>query len=607
MSEGGDAASPDREVDVLIVGGGAAGLTSALLLSDLGVDFLLVERHSGTSLLPKAHILNPPTMEVFDRAGIADEVYAAGTPHENFSAATWHTSLGGDEAWDGRLFYRCDTWGGGSLEELYAKSTPYKFGNLNQKLMEPLLRRHAEERSPGKLLFHHDVVSFGQDGDGVWAQVTDRDRGNTFTVRSQYAIAADGGRTIGPGLGVEMVGPDPFVDMISVHFRADLSDVLPDDDSLHRLFVDPQLDGSMVLADIVAMGPDRWGRHSDEWHLLITLPVEAEAERQSYDESRAAADVRRHLKLDRLELEVLDISHWLIRSAVADRYRDGRFFLVGDAAHRHSPNGGLGMNTGVQDVANLTWKLAAVLEGKAGPGLLDSYERERRPVGQTNVDWATFHFFNYMSATAGFGLVSGAPEDWNRGTLEALFGEGLGGKARRAILNDFYETLQWEYGEADVELGFEYADSSVVVPDGSEAPPRCPHGQRHVPTARPGHRVPHAWIEREGERISTQHLMRRDGFVLLVGAGGEPWKAAAERASSEFGVPVDVFEISPDSDPTGDWERYRGHDDGGAVLVRPDTHVAFRALTAPEQHAAALSGAVSTALARSGPPASSRS
>jgi len=591
----------DREVEVLIVGGGAAGLTAALLLGDLGVDFLLVERHPGTSLLPKAHILNPATMEIFDRIGIADEVYAAGTPNENFSAATWHTSLGGDEKWDNQLFYRCDTWGGGALADIYATSTPYPFGNLNQKLMEPLLRRHADERTPGRVLFGHEVVDFGQGPNGVWADVLDREGETTVRVSARYAIAADGGRTIGPALGVEMVGPDPFVDMISVHFRADLSNVFEDDESLHRLFVDPQLDGSMVMSDIVAMGPNRWGRNSEEWHLLITLPVEAESERQSYDEAQAIADVRRHLKLPSLEMEVLEISHWLIRSAIADRYRDGSFFLAGDAAHRHSPNGGLGMNTGIQDVANLCWKLAAVVAARAAPALLDSYEVERRPVGAQNVEWATFHFFNYMSATAGFGLIPGAPTEWNRGVLEALFGVGLAGEARRTMLGDYAETLQWEYGEADVELGFEYADSPAVTPDGSQAPPRCPRGQVHVQDARPGHRVPHAWIVRGDERVSTHHLMRQDGFTLLVGSRGEDWVVAAVALSDELAIAIDVYAVGADTDnldADGAWATLRGHDDHGAVLVRPDSHVVFRSASATSDHREVLGNALRTALAR---------
>jgi 2,4-dichlorophenol 6-monooxygenase len=592
-----------RATDVLIVGGGAAGLTAALLLADQGVDFVLVERHPGTSLLPKAHILNPVTMEIFDRAGIAGEVYAAGTPNEHFSAATWHTSLGGDQPWDARSFYRCDTWGGGALAERYAAATPYRFGNLNQKLLEPLIRRHVDARAPRRTLFGHEVTAFGQDADRGWAQVTPRDGGEPFTIEAAYCLAADGGRTIGPGLGVELVGPDPFVDMISVHFRADLSEAFHDDASLHHLFVDPQLDGSMVLSDIVAMGPDRWGRHSEEWHLLITLPIEATSARESYDETQAVADVRRHLKLGDLPLEVLEISHWLISSAVADRYRAGRFFLAGDAAHRHSPNGGLGLNTGIQDVANLTWKLAAVLGGRADASLLDSYEQERRPVGARNVEWATFHFFNYLSAAAGFGLMPGAPAAWNRDVLEALFGDDLTGAARRAILTDYYATLQWEYGEVDVELGFEYADSATVSPDGSPAPPRCPHGQDHTPEARPGHRVPHAWLVRDGHRRSTQQLVRRDGFTLLVGAAAGAWEAAAEAVATQLGVPIDVQRIGGAEgwdDVDGTWGRLRGHVDGGAVLVRPDVHVVFRALTAPDDHRDALAAALERALSRTG-------
>lgn len=590
----------DREVDVLVVGGGASGLFTALLLGDLGVDVLLAERHAGTSLLPKAHILNPPTMELFDRAGIAEEVYAAGTPNEHFSQAGWYTSLGGEEPWDGQLIFRCDTWGGGDLADEYARSTPYRFGNLNQRLMEPVLRRHAEERNPDGILFGHEVSDWSEDADGITATIAPRDGSASFTVRAQYVVGADGGRTVGPRLGIELAGPDPFVNMVSVHFSADLSPYVDNDRELHMLFVAPQLDGEFALADIVAVGPDRWGRHSQEWHLLITLPVDDSGRaREAYDEAQAVADVRRHLKLADLDLEVLEISHWLILSALAERYKAGRFLLVGDAAHRHPPNGGLGMNMGFQDVGNLAWKLSAVVQGRADASLLDSYEEERRPVGRELVDWATFRFFSYMSATAGFGLVPGAPPEWNRGVLETLFEDSANGRGRRALLEAFYATLGWEYGEADVELGYAY-ERGALVPDGKPVPDRDPTGRLHAQSARPGHHLPHAWLEYDGERRSTVHLVDGRGFLLLTGdgAGADAWRAAAAELEAQRG-PIAVHSVGAAGDlhdPDGAWASLRGHDAGGALLVRPDGFVAYRAVTAPADPAAALRDAFSAVL-----------
>jgi 2,4-dichlorophenol 6-monooxygenase len=221
------------------------------------------------------------------------------------------------------------------------------------------------------------------------------------------------------------------------------------------------------------MGPTRWDRHSEEWRVSVTLPI-GSAHPDQYDEERATADVRRQLDIPNLEIDIKAISFWLLESVLADRYQVGRVFLAGDAAHRHAPMGGLGLNTGIQDVHNLSWKLAAVLKGYAGPGLLDSYERERRPVGARNVQWATFNFYNHLAAGAGFGMLPGAPPEHNRAALEALFSEGVDGENRRARLAEYYWTARREFQQLDIELGFDYADSPAVVADGTERPPHDP-------------------------------------------------------------------------------------------------------------------------------------
>src|SRR5882757_4553626 len=172
----------DRNVSVLIVGGGGSGLTASILLADLGVDSLLVERHPSTSPHPKAHILNGRTMEIMAQHGLADDIYAAGSPPENSSAMVWLTSLGGDEPYDRQVLYRTDAYGGGALAAPYAEVCARRHGNLGQRWLEPLLRRHAERRNPGGLLFHHELAGLDQDADGVTAMVFDRDRAATFTV-----------------------------------------------------------------------------------------------------------------------------------------------------------------------------------------------------------------------------------------------------------------------------------------------------------------------------------------------------------------------------------------------------------------------------------------
>jgi 2,4-dichlorophenol 6-monooxygenase len=265
---------------------------------------------------------------------------------------------------------------------------------------------------------------------------------------------------------------------------------------------------------------------------------------------------------------------------LAERFQVGRTFLVGDAAHRHSPMGGLGLNTGIQDVHNLAWKLAEVLQGHAPARLLDSYELERQPVSKRRVEFATFSFFNHLSVHGGFGMLPGASVEHNRGVLTALFSDGPDGETRRAQLQEMIHTLRREFQHADIDLGFEYAHSPVVMPDGTPAPPRDPVGHEYQPVARPGHRVPHAWLSRDRSRVSTHDLMRPGQWLLLAGADGEPWVQAAGALAGELGVSLAAHKVGGDSqlqDDEGSWTGLRGHDRQGAILVRPDGHVAFRA------------------------------
>jgi 2,4-dichlorophenol 6-monooxygenase len=583
------------ETDVLVVGGGGAGLAASVMLGSLGVDSLTIERHPDTTILPKAHILNPRTMEILEGLGIAAEVYAEGTPMENLGTASWYTSLGGEEPWSRRLFFQTDAWGGGALAPDYAKATASVSGNLPQLMLEPLLRRHAERRNPGRVRFNHDLVDFAQDAEGVTARVRDRDADEIYEVRSRYLVGADGGRTVGPALGIEMEGPEPFVNMISIHFRADLSSYLQEDSSIIRMIGRPTLDGGWVRGGCIAMGPTRWDRTSEEWRVSVTLPIGA-SHPEDYDDERAIADVRRQLDIPDLEMEILVKSFWLLESVIATSYGEGRCFLVGDAAHRHAPMGGLGLNTGIQDVHNLTWKLAAVLKGEAGPGLLESYEAERLPVGARNVEWATFNFYNHLSAGAGFAIVPNAPEDHNREALERLFADTADGASRRARLGEYYHTARREFEQLNIELGFDYATSGAVVGDGSAPPPHDPNERIYVQTTRPGHRLPHAWLERGEDRLPTHSLLRPGSFLLLAGPAGSAWVEAAEGADAQ----IDAFTVGREGaalrDPDGAWESLREIEDDGAILVRPDGHVAFRAQSGSGDPEGALRDALDTVL-----------
>jgi 2,4-dichlorophenol 6-monooxygenase len=201
------------------------------------------------------------------------------------------------------------------------------------------------------------------------------------------------------------------------------------------------------------------------------------------------------------------------------------------------------------------------------------------------VEFATFAFFNHLSVNGAFGMTPGASEAHNRDVLERLFSDTPDGATRRAQLEEMFHTLRREFQHADIDMGYEYADSPAVVPDGSEPPRRDPVGRDYVPVARPGHRMPHAWLERGDTAVATHHLVREGTFLLLAGGDGEAWRDAARTLSEQSSVPLDAYRVAADGDlrdPGGRWAALRGHGDGGAILVRPDGHVAFRAPHLPE-------------------------
>ena len=584
----------DQRVPVLIVGGGGCGLSASLFLSNLGVDHLLVERHTGTSHLPKAHYLNQRTMEIFRQHGVADAIYRVGTPPHQMGKVRWRTSLGGDGPLDARTFHTMDAFGGGETAARSLRDSPCASSNYPQLRLEPLLREHAEECGPGRLRFGHELVGLAQDADGVNATVLDRATGESSTVRAEYVIAADGGKTVGAAVGVEMAGPTGLLDMVSTHLSADLS-AWADESCLITWFLNPDGAGSWGSGAMVPMGPT-WGARSEEWVVHFTFGPDDPAR---FDEQAIVPRLRELLKLPELDITVHKVSHWILEGVLADHYQVGRVFLAGDAAHRHPPTTGLGLNTAVQDAHNLAWKLAAVVHGQASPALLDSYQPERQAIGMRNVDWAMFTFLNHLVIDAGIGLLPGQPPEANRAAFEAYFADTPMGATRRARAAEVIRTQRTEFQAHDLEIGFRY-DAGALVPDGSEPPPSDPMGSDYHPTTRPGHRLPHAWLARaDEERVSTHDLTGRDGFALITGPDGSAWVAAAAAASEKFGVPLRAVRVGTDlTDPDGAWAAVREISDAGAVLVRPDNHVAFRAPGAVDDPTGALTHAVATVLGR---------
>jgi 2,4-dichlorophenol 6-monooxygenase len=585
------------EVPILIVGGGGCGLSTYIFLSTLGVESLLVERHVKPSPMPKARALNRRSLEVMRQFGLEEEIREGAMPGGYVGKIRWMTSLGGDGDIDRKTLYEIDSFGGGSLASEYEAGSPFgKFLMYPQVRLEPFLRRRGEAMGVGRMLFNTELIALEQDSSEARAVIRDRATGEETRVRARYVVAADAGRTVGPIVGSRMQGTQVLKEMITVYFKADLSAYVDSDELSTTIFVNPEGDtafwGSGALGKI---GPP-WDRTCREWLLHSSVRP---GDPEKFDDATLISRIRELLKIPDLEVELLGSAPWTGQGLLAERYRFGRVFLAGDAAHRHPPATGLGLNSGIQDAHNLAWKLAMVVGGQAGDELLDSYEVERRPVAYRNVRWALFAFSNAQLTGPAMGIIPGNPVE-SRANFRALLNDDDEGEARRTRLAHVMEVNRTEFQANDLEIGFWY-DAGAVVPDGSAPPKRDPTGFRYFPTTRPGHRIPHAWIGRGREIVSSLDLVAPGRFVLMTGAPDSPWMAAAAAVAREMEVPLDAIAVG-DSGPVVDrdhaWRRQREIGARGAILVRPDQHVAWRMSELPADPAAALRAALVAVLAR---------
>ena len=452
----------------------------------------------------------------------------------------------------------------------------------------------AEERNPGRTLFSHNVSDFIDESHSVLVTVQDSN-GIQVQYRCQYLIGADGGRFVGPKIGVQMEGPKGITDMVSIYFKANLSEYWDD-----RYFACHFINGSCATVfesgALVPLGPT-WGRHSEEWVIHFGFDLDDDSR---FDEDKLIPRVRALLKLPNLDIKVLRTSHWILERVLANKYSEGRVFLAGDAAHRRPPTTGLGLNTSIEDSLNLAWKLALVLKKKIGPEILDTYEYERRPIGRRNCDWGLFTLKNSNVINAAIGLVPGQ-EEANKSSFTQLFEDSEIGRSRRAQVALIVDSQCIEFSAHDIELGFHY-DEGFHIPDGTDAPDSDPFGQVYVPTTRPGHRLPHAWVERNSLIISTHDLVGSDvAFLVITDLYGSHWVSTAQQCAAIYNIKITTAQFGPRDanfinviDHDEQWEKVKGLKRGGVLLVRPDNFVAWRFRYASKKEGSELAIVISS-------------
>lgn len=563
-------------VQVLIVRGGPGGLSAVVLLAGRGVDVLLVERHRATSRLPQAHLLNQRTMEIFTEMGVAADVVAMSPPEDRWHRVALPATLTGTDGVRGRVLGFLPAWGGGPEADRYATACPCRYANVPQLRLDSALCTHPEKVcGTQRVRFGHELTALDTRDGRVRATVLHRGSAATYLVNARYLVTADGGRTWAGLIGVDMEGPTGLLDMVTVHASVDLSRWIDDDAVLLRYFINPNGQGSFVGA-LRAIGPDRWGRDSPEWAIHTGFRTRDPAR---FDSAAVLARMRRMLGIPDLELDVHAVSHWEFDGVVAQCFRQGPVFLVGNAAHRHPRTGGLGLNAAAQDVHNLVWKLDMVLSGQAGEALLDSYDAERRPVGAFNVQHCLNDAGGHARIAVALGLRAGQSEEDGWAAVASWAQDTPVGAATRAGVAEAIASNADDHSQLGVELGYDYT-AGALVPDSTAAPEGGHSLRDYLPTTRPGHQLPHAWLYRDGRKMSTHDLVTRTGLTLLIPEKHLPrWREAAAQIRS---APVHVRSLG--AEPTV------------AILVRPDRHVAWRVPNWTPERSAQLAAATRAVL-----------
>ena len=533
-------------IPVLIVGAGLAGLAAAVLLGWRNIPCVLVERRPSTSRHPRARGVNLRSLELLRGVpGLEDDLRLASPADPGDFAIAIAESV------SGRVFKTLLAPGAFDTRQL----SPAAVCHAGQDRIEPILLRHARDLG-ADIRFATELVSVEQNAGGIEALLRDRASGQETRIAAEYLVAADGNRSpVRKSLGIDIEGRGTLSHNISILFQAErLGGVVKRQDFTLYYLQNRDFTGAFVSTDNPTIGQ-------------VSIEYDPRQETaESYDTGRCAQVVRAALGAPALELTILDAMPWEMSAQVARRMHEGRIFLAGDAAHTMPPTGGLGGQTAIQDAADLAWKLALVLKGQAGADLLATYQAERHPVAAMTVARQTANYVERM-------------------------------RSDRTDLAD--PDVEADY--LSVAMGYRYRSAAVIADDADDG--EATESPFH-PTGRPGTRLAHVPVSRNGRRISTQDLVGR-GFVLLAGAKGAAWSEATARVAARSGVDVAAYRLGADLIDSSDAIRARtGLPEQGAVLVRPDGFIAWRAKAAEGDPSAQLDEVFGRILCRNPSPES---
>ncbi|VBB79390.1 Putative Oxygenase [Podospora comata] len=588
----GDRISPDQvgeegnmlTTDLLIIGAGPAGASLACFLASHGKKGLLLASAPGTSPTPRAHITNLAGLETLRDIGLEEQCLSLATPSTNMKHTRWCRSLAGEE------YARVYSWGHDPIYKgAYEAASPCKHVDLPQTLLEPVLVRKATEGGWG-VRFSTRLLKVKQLDEGVEVEVRDEILKRGYKIRCRYLFGCDGARSqVVREVGLPLIKKPGQGLALNVLVRADLTHLMEPHrvGNLHWVFKPEEgIDGREApawgWAAIVRMVKP-W----TEWmFIFLAKPgMDLKGEEMEATEEEYLARVKEVIGDESVKAELVHTSKWWINEVVAERYQEGDVFCLGDAVHRHPPFNGLGSNTCLQDAFNLAWKVSYVLDGRASPGLLDSYSLERQPVGVDIITRANDGLRDHIPWQKTLGMPS--PDPAERAKILAEFESATPeGRKRRQEFQKGIERTTTEFHGLGIEMNQNYSHSPAVYLDDETGPgPAVPEDKvrTHVVTTYPGRRLPHVWVNTRipaKNMTSTIDLAGHGKFCLLTGFGGGRWKEAAKSVGEKLGLQINSYSIGWNQDYEDvyfDWAKKREVEEDGCVLVRPDRFVAWRA------------------------------
>jgi len=572
------------ETEVLIIGAGSSGMVAALCLAQQGVSSLLVERSEGLGTHPKAHELNGRSIEILRDLGFEyAELAREASPHADASRVLFCDTIARE--------FGCIDLTTGSDAGAYAEqvAAPWPFLNVSQVELEKLLLRRVEQAPQVDLRWNYQWEALEQRENAVVSRITDRKSGEALTITSRYVICADGaGSRSRKALGIEMIGPDRLRDVVNAYLEADFSEVVTTAGKLYFIFK-PEVAGSVFVAHHVQR---RW---------VFNTTVLPGTEIADYTPDVMTLLTRLALGRDAVSFEIKSLSSWRMTAQVAKRFVCGRAFLVGDAAHRFPPMGGLGMNTGIGDVHNLSFKLAQVLRGRAPEALLATYEQERRPIAQINCDESRRNYENLLDIPRAFGvnvesaerllvgLTSGPiplPASWQawiRRQMNRYGNRLLAGYDKdptvRARVSAAIARQRPHFNRLGLELGYHY-ERGALLDDATPRETPADFVSHYIPSTHPGARFPHFWLDGNQRCHSSHQLLDPRRSTLIVGSAlnvSPTPRAALEAVCERLGIQIRSLAEAPVSLACREMVHARAQIAlDGALLVRPDGHVAWR-------------------------------